>query len=30
MKSQFRILTLLFLCLCLGARAQEMDLSGTP
>ena len=29
MKSQFRILTLLFLCLCLGARAQEMDLSGT-
>ena len=29
MKSQLRILPLLFLCLCLGARAQEMDLSGT-
>lgn len=29
MKSQLRILALLLLCLCLGARAQEMDLSGT-
>ncbi len=28
MKTKLRILTLLFLSLCLGAWAQEMDLSG--